>query len=164
MIDVGIKIEIATAAGETAPVTGWRELKNCTVMPALLQPSSKIGVDYIGDAYTSEILGKKAITGLDFTFAFDGSKGATTGVNPKPADQFRFLCDIDDNNERHFLRVTYPDGTKFELLVECEVTTPAPAPSAEILYTLSVTPCRTSVFDELIEVVYSDETDPLASS
>ena len=161
MIDVGIKIEIATAAGETAPVAGWRQLKNCTLMPALLQPSSKIPTDYIGDEYTSEILGKKAITGLDFTFAFDGSKGAVSSPTPRPADQFRFLCDIDDNGEKHFLRVTYPDGTKFELLVECEVTTPAPAPSAEITYTLSVTPCRTSVFNELIEVVYSDETDPL---
>lgn len=162
MIDIGIKIEMAVASGETAPVASWRELKNCTVMPALLQPSAKIATDYIGDEYTSEILGKKAITGLDFTFAFDGSKGAVTSPTAKPADQFRFLCDIDDDNERHFLRVTYPDGTKFEMLVECEVTTPAPAPSAEILYTLSVTPCRTSVFDELIEVVYSDGTDPLA--
>nr|DAH56651.1 MAG TPA: tail tube protein [Caudoviricetes sp.] len=152
MIDVGIKIEMSTAAGEVKPVAAWRELKNCTAMPALIQPSSKIATDFIGDQYTGEMLGKRAITGLDFTFAFDGSAEGS---------QFRFLSDADDNNEKHFLRVTYPDGTKFELLVECEVTLVAPAPSAEIDYTLSVTPVRTDKLSDLIEIIYVGETDPL---
>lgn len=155
MIDVGIKIEIATAAGETKPVAAWKELKNCTAMPALIQPSTKIATDYIGDEFTGEMLGKRAITGLDFTFAFDSS---ATG------SQFRFLADADDNNEKHYLRVTYPDGTKFEMLVECEVTLVAPAPSAEVDYTLSVTPVRTDNLEDLIQIVYVGETDPLATT
>lgn len=153
MIDTGITIELAKAAGATKPTTGWYTLKDCTAMPALIQPSSKIATDFIGDEFTGEMLGKRAITGLDFTFAFDGSSAT---------DQFRILCDIDDGNEQHYLRVTYPDGTKFELLVECEVTLVAPAPSAEIDYTLSVTPVRSALLGDLIEVVYVGETDPLA--
>ena len=153
MIDVGLKIQIAAVAGSTTPVESWITLKDCTAMPALIQPSTKIATDYIGDAFTGEILGKRAITGLDFTFAYDG--GAL-------GNQFRILSDIDDNNEQRWLRVTYPDGTKFELLVECEVTLIAPTPSGELNYTLSVTPIRNTV-GELILVVYPDEVDPLVT-
>ena len=152
MIDIGMKIEIAEAAGSTYPVTSWRQLKDCTAMPALIQPSTKIATDYIGDEFTGEILGKRAITGLDFTFAYDG--GA-------PGYQFRVLSDMDDNNEQHWLRITYPDGTKFLILVECEVTLVAPTPSGELTYTLSVTPARNTI-GELVIVVYPDEDDPLA--
>lgn len=151
MIDVGMKIEIAEAAGESTPVTSWRQLKDCSAMPALIQPSTKIATDYIGDEFTGEMLGKRAITGLDFTFAYDGGKTGT---------QYRFLSDADDNNEVHWMRITYPDGTKFELLVECEVTLVAPTPSGELDYTLSVTPHRNTI-GELILVVFPDETDPL---
>lgn len=160
MIDTGLKIAMSvnaiTSANETSPVAAsdWRQLKDCTAMPALIQPSAKIVTDFIGDEYTGEILGKRAITGLDFTFAFDTSK---TG------GQYRFLTDIDDNNERHWLRVEYPDGTKFQLLVESEVTLVAPTPSGEIDYTLSVTPCRNKV-GELIIVTPVDGVDPLATS
>lgn len=154
MIDVGMKIEIAKAAGTTAPVAQWVELKDCSAMPALIQPSTKITTDFIGDEFTGEMLGKRAVTGLDFTFAYDG------GAEGK---QFRTLSDMDDNNEQHWMRVTYPDGTKFELLVECEVTLVAPTPSGEIDYTLSVTPVRHALGD-LIIVVYPTETDPLAQT
>lgn len=154
MIDIGLKIEIAKAAGKTAPVPEWIQLKDCTAMPALIQPSSKITTDFIGDEFTGEMLGKRAITGLDFTFAYDGGK---TG------SQFRVLSDMDDNNEQRWLRVTYPDGTKFEILVEAEVTLVPPTPSGEIDYTLSVTPVRNDI-GELIIVVYPDETDPLAKT
>lgn len=152
MIDVGLKIQIAAAAGASTPVASWITLKDCTAMPALIQPSSKIATDFIGDEFTGEMLGKRAITGLDFTFAYDG--GAS-------GNQFRILSDIDDNNEQRWLRVIYPDGTKFELLVECEVTLVAPTPSGEIDYTLSATPVRNSI-GELILVTYPDEDDPLA--
>lgn len=154
MIDVGMKIEIAKAPGTTAPVAQWLELKDCSAMPALIQPSTKITTDFIGDEFTGEMLGKRAVTGLDFTFAYDG------GAEGK---QFRTLSDMDDNNEQHWMRVTYPDGTKFELLVECEVTLVAPTPSGEIDYTLSVTPVRHALGD-LIIVVYPTETDPLAQT
>lgn len=156
MIDVGLKIEIASApfTGTTEPIQsdGWLKLKDCTAMPALIQPSSKIPTDFIGDEFTGEMLGKRAITGLDFTFAYDG--GAAT-------DQFRLLSDMDDNNEKHWMKVTYPDGTIFELLVECEVTLVPPTPSGEIDYTLSATPCRNDI-GELIIVTYPDGVDPLA--
>lgn len=151
MIDVGMKIEIATAAGTTAPVSAWTELRDCTAMPALIQPSTKITTDFIGDEFTGEILGKRAVTGLDFTFAYDG--GAT-------GKQFRILSDMDDNNEKHWMKITYPDGTKFELLVECEVTLVPPTPSGEIDYTLSVTPVRHTL-GELIMIIYPEGTDPL---
>lgn len=154
MIDVGMKIEIAKASGTTAPVAQWVELKDCSAMPALIQPSTKITTDFIGDEFTGEMLGKRAVTGLDFTFAYDG------GAEGK---QFRTLSDMDDNNEQHWMRVTYPDGTKFELLVECEVTLVAPTPSGEIDYTLSVTPVRHALGD-LIMVIYPTETDPLAQT
>lgn len=152
MIDVGIKIEIAAAAGTTAPVASWIQLKDCTTMPALIQPSTKIATDFIGDEFTGEMLGKRSVTGLDFVFAYDGGLSGS---------QFRTLSDIDDNNEQRWFRVTYPDGTKFEMLVECEVTLVAPTPSGEIDYTLSVTPCRNAI-GELIIVVYPDEADALA--
>lgn len=154
MIDVGMKIEIAKASGTTTPVAQWVELKDCSAMPALIQPSTKITTDFIGDEFTGEMLGKRAVTGLDFTFAYDG------GAEGK---QFRTLSDMDDNNEQHWMRVTYPDGTKFELLVECEVTLVAPTPSGEIDYTLSVTPVRHTLGD-LIMVIYPTETDPLAQT
>ena len=153
MIDVGLKIEIAEAAGTTTPVASWRQLKDCSAMPALIQPSTKIATDYIGDEFTGEMLGKRAITGLDFTFAYDGGASGT---------QYRFLSDADDNNEVHWMRITYPDGTKFELLVECEVTLVAPTPSGELDYTLSVTPHRNSI-GELILVIFPDQNDPLAT-
>ena len=155
MIDVGLKIEIASApyTGTTTPIaeSGWIKLQDCLAMPALIQPSAKIATDYIGDEFTGEMLGKRAITGLDWTFAYDG------GAEGK---QFRVLSDMDDNNEKHWMRITYPDGTKFELVVECEVTLIPPTPSGEIDYTLSTTPVRNDI-GELIIVVYPDETDPL---
>lgn len=155
MIDVGIVIEMSTSAAASTEVKpqAWTQLKDCTAMPALIQPSGKIATDFIGDAYTGEMLGKKALTGLDFTFAFDGSASGT---------QFRFLSDIDDDDEKHYLRITYPDGTKFEMLVECEVSLVAPTPSGEIDYTLSVIPKRSTLLSDLIEVVYVGGTDPLA--
>lgn len=153
MIDIGLKIQIAAAAGSTTPVASWITLKDCTAMPALIQPSTKIATDYIGDEFTGEMLGKRAVTGLDFTFAYDGGS---------QGNQFRILSDIDDNNEQRWLRVTYPDGTKFELLVECEVTLIAPTPSGELTYTLSVTPVRNTI-GELILVIYPDDEDPLAA-
>lgn len=150
MIDVGLKLEIASVAGATVPVAAWTTLKDCSAMPALIQPSSKIPTDFIGDEFTGEMLGKRAINGLDFTFAYDG--GGT-------GKQFRLLSDMDDNNEVRWFRVTYPDGTKFILLVECEVTLVAPAVSTQIEYTLSITPKRNTL-GELILVIYPDETDP----
>lgn len=154
MIDVGLTIEVATAAGSTAPVAAWTTLKDCLTMPALIQPSTKIATDYIGDEFTGEMLGKRAITGLDYTFAYDGG-GADK--------QFRKLSDMDDKNEQHWVRVTYPDGTKFEYLADFEVTLIAPTPSGQIQYTMSTTPVRNTV-GELIIVVYPDETDPLAQT
>lgn len=154
MIDVGLKIEIAAQAGATVPVSSWILLKDCTAMPALIQPSAKIATDYIGDEFTGEMLGKRAITGLDFIFAYDGGAAGK---------QYRVLSDIDDNNEYRWLRVTYPDGTRFELLVECEVTLVAPTPSGELQYTLSVTPKRNTV-GELIIVTYPDEDDPISGT
>lgn len=151
MIDVGLKIEIATNSGSAVPVLDWTQLKDCTAMPSLIQPSAKIATDFIGDEFTGEMLGKRAVTGLDFTFAYDGGS---------EAKQFRLLSDMDDNNEQHWLKITYPDGTKFELLVECEVTLVAPSPSGEIDYTLSVTPVRQNV-GELILVVYPEDVDPI---
>lgn len=154
MIDVGIKIEIANASGSTVPVAGWLTLTNCTAMPSLIQPSTKIPTDYIGEEFIGEMLGKRVITGLDFAFAYDG------GTSTK---QYRKLSDMDDNNEQRWFKVTYPDGTKFQLLVECEVTLVAPTPSGEIGYTLSITPVRQEV-GELIIVVYPEEPDPLGPS
>lgn len=155
MIDTGIVIEMAVAAGETAPVAAWKKLKNCAAMPALIQPSTKIPTDYIGEEFTGEMLGKRAITGLTFTFAFDGTKQDS---------QFRFLMDADKNNTRHFLRVTYPEGTKFLLFVDVEVTLVPPTPSGEIDYTLAVTPVRTTKLEDLVQIVYDGEADPLASA
>lgn len=155
MIDIGIVIEMSTTAAASTEVkpAAWTKLKDCTAMPALIQPSGKIATDFIGDAYTGEMLGKKALTGLNFTFAFDSSAEGS---------QYRFLADIDDSNESHYLRVTYPDGTQFEMLVECEVSLVAPTPSGEIDYTLSVIPKRSTLLTDLIEVVYVGGTDPLA--
>lgn len=152
MIDIGIEISIATQAGPDVPVYGWTKLNNCVSMPALIQPSSKIATDFIGDEFTSEILGKRALTALDFVFAYD--TGADGG-------QFRFLADAaDDDVEGRWLRVKYPDGTLFEMLVRLEVSLVAPAPSAELDYTLSVTPIRNPIGD-LIIITYPDGTSPL---
>lgn len=151
MIDIGIEISIATAAGDTAPVVAWTVLKDCVSMPAMIQPSAKVATDFIGDSFTSEILGKRALTALDFVFAFDTS--ALTG-------QFGFLSGAADAGEQHWLRVEYPDGTLFEMLVEMEVSLIAPTPSAEIDYTLSVTPVRHEEGD-LIMVTYAGGTSPL---
>lgn len=159
MIDVGIELEISTEIDSTTgkPIA-WRLLKDCSAMPALIQPSAKVATNFIGDEFTGEMLGKRAIVGLDFTFAYDGGK---TG------SQFRLLSDFDDNNIRQFLRVTYPSaqgearGTIFELFVECEVTLVPPTPSGQLEYTLSVTPHRNSLLSDLIEVVYPEEEDPL---
>ena len=157
MIDIGLKIEIATAAGDTKPVAAWTQLKDCTAMPALIQPSSKIATNFIGDKYTGEMLGKQAVAALDFTFAYDG--GADT-------DQFRKLSDMADNDEKHWMRITYPDGTKFQLLAKFEVSLVAPMPSGEIDYTLSVVPVRNGIGDDdkLIIVTYVGGSDPLASA
>ena len=157
MIDVGLKIEMSTAAvvkaSEAKPGSdGWTQLKNCIAMPALIQPSAKIPTDYIGDEYTSELLGKKAITGLDFTFAFDGT---ATG------SQFKKLKDADKNNDAHYFRVMYPDGTKFEFAADIEVSLVAPTPSGELQYVASLAPIKSTLLTEIIEIVDSAETDPL---
>jgi hypothetical protein len=163
MIDVGIKIEIdetgsTTAADPTTPVTKWLQLKDCTALPALMQPSSKIATDFVGDKFTGEIAGKKGVTGLDFTFAYDG--GDTT-------NQYKKMYDMDAADSKHWLRVTYPDGTKFELLVKVETSLVAVAPSAEIDYTVSFTAVRSSLQafgGDLIHVVFKSDTDPLVAS
>ena len=151
MIDIGIKVFIAEEPGSAVPVTSWRRINNIVSMPAMIQPSSKIAVDFIGDEFTTEILGKRALTGLDFVIAYDtGEQGGL----------YRFLADASDNNEQRWLRVEYPDGTLFEMLVETEVSLVAPVPSGELDFTLSVTPQRHSLGD-LIMVTYPDETSPL---
>lgn len=163
MIDTGIVIEISTAGSATdsdpaAPVAAWTTLKDCTALPALIQPSSKIATDFIGDEYTGEMAGKKGVTGLDFTFAYDG--GAAT-------NQYRTLADMDAARTKHWLRVTYPDGTKFELLVKVEVSLVAVSPSAEVDYTASFIAQRPQLAafgGDLIKAVYPTQTDPLAST
>lgn len=156
MIDTGITIEIATAAGNTFPVVGWTKLTDCSAMPALIQPSAKIATDFIGDEFTGEMLGKRAIQGLDFTFAYDGG---TTGK------QFRMLSDADENNDDRWFRVTYPDGTKFILLVQCEVTLVPPVPSGQLEYTLAITPVRHTVpNEELILIKFPDQDDPVSGT
>lgn len=149
MIDIGIEISIATAPGATVPVAAWTKLKDVVSMPALIQPSSKIATDFIGDEFVSEMLGKRAITALDFVLAYD--TGATGG-------QFKFLHEAADNDEQHWLRVEYPDGTLFEMLVELEVSLVAPVPSGEIDYTLSVTPVRNEVGDLIIVTLAGGES------
>lgn len=151
MIDIGIKVSVAEAAGSVAPVAAWRRINNIVAMPAMIQPSSKIATDFIGDEFTSEILGKRALTALDFIIAFD--TGENDGI-------YRFLADASDNDEERWLRVEYPDGTKFEMLVETEVSLVAPVPSGELDFTLSVTPRRHDEGD-LIMVTYPDEASPL---
>ena len=160
MIDIGLKIEISSAqSGTTLSTLTWTKLKDCTAVPALVQPSAKIATDFVGDEFTSEILGKKGITGLDFTFAYDG-----TGTN----DQYKKLSDMDKAGTQHWLRVTYPDGTKFEMLVNVEVSLVAVSPSAELDYTMSVTPVKQTLTSsgniELIHVVEQSGTDPLAQA
>lgn len=153
MIDIGIEVSLATAAGKTVPVAAWKRINNIVSMPAMIQPSSKIATDFIGDEFTSEILGKRALTALDFVIAFD--TGANDGT-------YRFLADASDDNEQRWLRVEYPDGTLFEMLVETEVSLVAPVPSGELDFTLSVTPQRHTEGD-LIMVTYPDGTSPLGA-
>lgn len=164
MIDIGIVIEISTVGSSTAadpaiPAAsgGWLQLKDCTSLPALIQPSSKIATDFVGDEYTGEIAGKKSVTGLDFTFAFDGTD---------TDNQYRKLADMDAAGTKHWLRVTYPDGTKFELLVKVEVTLVAVSPSSELDYTASMTTERAQLAafnGNLVHTVYKGGTDPLAA-
>lgn len=159
MIDIGIKIELSAAQSGSSIISqlNWRKLEDCKALPALVQPSPKIATDFVGDKYTGEILGKKAITGLDFTFAYDG-----TGTN----DQYKHLTGIETANTQHWLRVTYPDGTKFEMLVKLEVSLVAVTPSAELDYVMSVMPIRQSLTasgtPEIIHIVEQNGTDPLA--
>lgn len=154
MIDTGIVIEMAKESGDIVPVTGWRILKDCVAMPALIQPSAKIMTDYIGDEFIGEMLGKRTIAGLDFVFAFDGTTEDS---------QFKFLMDTDIDNVKRFLRVTYPEGTKFELFVDVEVTLIPPAPSGELDYTMAVTPSKSDNLEDLIQIVYADGLDPLVA-
>lgn len=160
MIDTGLKIEMSAAQSGSSIVStlNWRQLTDCVAMPALIQPSSKIATDYVGDEYRGEILGKKGVTGLDFTFAYDGTSSG---------EQYKYLSDIDEAGTQHWLRVTYPDGTKFEMLVEVEVSLVAVTPSAELDYVMSVAPQRQKLLDtsklELIHVVSSGGTDPLGT-
>lgn len=154
MIDVGIKIELSSTDAPTKPVTSWIELKDCSAMPALIQPSSKIAVDFIGDKYSGELLGKQSITGLDFTFAYDG--GSAT-------DQFKKLSDIASSGKAKWMRVSYPDGTLFELAVKIEISLVAPSPSGLIEYTMSATPVRHDVGD-LIMITFAGGTSPLNSA
>ena len=86
MIDIGIKVFAAADAGSTVPVTEWKRIENIVSMPAMIQPSSKIATDFIGDGY-AEILGKRALTALDFVIAYD--TGDTDGT-------YRFLADASD--------------------------------------------------------------------
>lgn len=160
MIDIGIKIEISTAGSATSsdpatPVAAWTQLKDCTSLPALISPSSKIATDFVGDKYTGEIAGKRGVSGLDFTFAYDG--GSATS-------QFKKLSDMDAAGTTHWLRVTYPDGTKFELLVSLEVALAAVSPSAEIDYNVSFIAHRPELAafnGNLINIVWPAGTDPL---
>ena len=162
MIDIGIVIEIAKAGSSSAtdpsvPVTStdWLKLKDCVSMPALIQPSTKIATDYVGDKYTGEIAGKKGVTALDFTFAYDGGAEGS---------QYRSLSDMDTEDTKHWLRVTYPDGTKFELLVKVEVSLVAVTPSMELDYTVSMIAQRPSLAafnGDLVHVVFPEEDDPL---
>lgn len=133
MIDVGIEISISAAAvsGGYNSVSTWTQLKECVAMPALIQPSSKISTDYIGQEYIGSIPGKKIVAGLDFTFAYDG------GASGK---QYRTLADFDDAGTTHFVKVKYPDGTLFVLLAKVEVSLVAPTPSGELDYVVSLTP------------------------
>lgn len=159
MIDIGMKISYCSAAGTTKPSGNLVQLKDCTAVPALIQPSSKIATDFIGDDYTSELLGKKSITGLDFTFAYDGTDSSKS-------HQYKDLAVLDTAGTQHWFIVEYPDGTKFEMLAEFEVSLVAVSPSAELDYTVSVVPVKQNVTAspayELIHVVEVGGTDPLA--
>lgn len=152
MIDIGIKISIASAGGTTAPVANWIVLENCVSMPALIQPSSKIAVDYIGDEYVTELLGKRAVSGLDFVFAYDGTASGK---------QFKVLRDASlSDTVGRWMRIEYPDGALFEMLVELEVSLIAPVPSGELDYTLSVVPLKNDKGDIII-VTESTGKSPL---
>ena len=159
MIDIGMKISYCTTAGTAKPVSNLVQLKDCIAVPALIQPSTKIATDYIGDSYVGELLGKKGIIGLDFTFAYDGT-------DTDKSHQYKDLAAIDAAGTQHWLVVEYPDGTKFEMLVEMEVSLVAVTPSTELNYTLSVVPVKQNVTAspdyELIHIVNVGDTDPLA--
>ena len=163
MIDIGVVIEISTQAATNTAPTAWTRLRECTGIPQLMQPAAKITTDFVGDEFTGEILGKRGITGLDFSFAFDG-----TGEN----NQFRILNDMSkDSDEFHWLRITMPEGTKIELLVQFEVSLGAIAPSAEVDYTMSCVaknPAKELTgdpkWDGLINIVNVGDEDPLAAA
>lgn len=163
MIDIGVKIEISTQAATNTVPASWTVLRECTGIPQLMQPAAKISTDFVGDEFTGEILGKRGITGLDFGFAFDG-----TGQNK----QFRTLNEMSRNtDDLYWLRITMPDETKIELLVQFEVSLGAIAPSAEVDYTMSCVaknPAKEltgeAKWDGLINIVYAGESDPLAAA
>ena len=160
MIDIGVTIEVSTQAATNEAPAAWTRLRDCTGIPQLMQPANKIATDFVGDEFTGEILGKRGITGLDFGFAFDGTKEGS---------QFRTLNDMSkDDDSLHWLRITMPDKTKIELLVHFEVSIGSITPSAEIDYTLSCVaknPAKEfgddALWDGLINIVYEDGEDPL---
>ncbi len=154
MIDIGITIKLSESDAPTVPVTKWANLENCTAMPALLQPSSKIATDFIGDKYTGELLGKQSVTGLDFTFAYDD--GAKEGA------QFKHLNEVAAAGKAKWLSITYPDGTNFELAVKIEVSLVAPTPSGIIEYVMSAVPVKHGIeARDLIAIVWPGETSNL---
>lgn len=156
MIDIGITIKLSKVDAPTVPVPAddWFNLENCTAMPALLQPSSKIATDFIGDKYTGELLGKQSITGLDFTFAYDDGK--------KEGAQFKHLNEVAASGKAKWLSITYPDGTKFELAVKIEVSLVAPTPSGIIEYVMSAVPVKHGIASrDLITIVWPSETSSL---
>lgn len=161
MIDIGVILEVSTEKATDATPKSWTKLRECTGIPQLMQAAAKITTDFVGDEFTGEILGKRGITGLDFTFAFDG-----TGEDK----QFRKLNEMSKDNESlYWLRITMPEGTKIELLVQFEISLGAIIPSQEVDYTMSCVaknPAKelagTPKWDNLINIVYSGDVDPLA--
>lgn len=159
MIDTGIIIQIGTAGVTTGdpatPVAAWTKLKDCLNMPALIQPGAKISTDYVGEEYITDIAGKKSLSGLDFTFAYDGTNAG---------DQFKALKDMSAAGTKHWLRVAYPDGTKFEMAVKVDVSLVAVAPSSQLQYTASFSVQKNAVAafaDKPINIVEVGGTDPL---
>ena len=110
MIDIGIKVFAAADAG-AVPVTEWKRIENIVSMPAMIQPSSKIATDFIGDEFTSEILGKRALTALDFVIAYD--TGDIDGTY-----RFQLTLQIMMNKDGYELNI---QTHIVEMLVETEV-------------------------------------------
>lgn len=167
MIDIGVKIELAATAQSPnsafAKPTSWTVLRECTSIPALLQPPSRISTDYVGDGTIGELLGKKAATGLDFQFGYDGSSDGTT---------YGTLLENDIAGTMHYMRITLPDGLKMIMLVKLKVTINSITPSAELTYTLSVialdpekqniTGVPDALQDNLVTIVVAGDPDPFA--